>query len=133
LSVEHKFLVAGAVVLAFFAAVFGMGFVKQQFFPKSDRPEVIVEVTLPQGSSIETTKASVIKIENWLRPKPEAKIVSSYIGGGAPRFFLAYNPELPDPNFAKMIILTPDAKARDKLIFRLRQQVAAAPKAKTPR
>ena len=124
-SVEHKFLVAGAVALIFFAAVFGMGLVKQQFFPKSDRPEVIVEVTLPQGSSIETTKASVIKIENWLKPQPEAKIVSSYIGGGAPRFFLAYNPELPDPNFAKMIILTPDAKARDKLIFRLRQQVAA--------
>jgi multidrug efflux pump subunit AcrB len=124
-SVEHKFHVAGAVVLVFFAAVFGMGLVKQQFFPNSDRPEVIVEVTLPQGSSIETTKASVIKIENWLKPQPEAKITSSYIGGGAPRFFIAYNPELPDPNFAKMIVLTPDAKARDKLIFRLRQQVAA--------
>ena len=124
-SVEHKFHVAGAVVLVFFAAVLGMGLVKQQFFPNSDRPEVIVEVTLPQGSSIETTKASVIKIENWLKPQPEAKIISSYIGGGAPRFFVAYNPELPDPNFAKMIILTPDAKARDKLIFRLREQVAA--------
>ena len=131
-SVEHKFLVAGAVVLIFFAALFGMGLVKQQFFPNSDRPEVLVEVTLPQGSSIETTKASVIKIENWLKPQPEAKIISSYIGGGAPRFFVAYNPELPDPNFAKMIILTPDAKARDKLIFRLRKQVAAglAPEAR---
>ena len=102
-----------------------MGLVKQQFFPNSDRPEVLVEVTLPQGSSIETTRASVIEIENWLKPQPEAKIVSSYIGGGAPRFFFAYNPELPDPNFAKMIILTPDVKARDKLIFRLREQVAA--------
>ena len=131
-SVEHKFLVAGAVVLIFFAALFGMGLVKQQFFPNSDRPEVLVEVTLPQGSSIETTKASVIKIENWLKPQPEARIISSYIGGGAPRFFVAYNPELPDPNFAKMIILTPDAKARDKLILRLRKQVAAglAPEAR---
>jgi multidrug efflux pump subunit AcrB len=131
-SVEHKFVVAGAVVLIFVAAVFGMGLVKQQFFPNSDRPDVIVEVTLPQGSSIETTKASVIKIENWLKPQPEAKIVSSYIGGGAPRFFVAYNPELPDPNFAKMIVLTPNAKARDKLIFRLRGQVAAglAPEAR---
>ena len=93
-SVEHKFLVAGAVVLIFFAALFGVGLVKQQFFPNSDRPEVLVEVTLPQGSSIETTKASVIKIENWLKPQPEARIISSYIGGGAPRFFVAYNPEL---------------------------------------
>ena len=131
-SVEHKFLVAGAVVLIFFVALFGMGLVKQQFFPNSDRPEVLVEVTLPQGSSIETTKASVIKIENWLKPQPDARIISSYIGGGAPRFFIAYNPELPDSNFAKMIILTPDAKARDKLILRLRKQVAAglAPEAR---
>src|SRR5712672_3653663 len=84
-SVEHKFHVAGAVVLVFFVSVFGMGVVKQQFFPKSDRPEAIVEVTLPQGSSIETTQATVLKIENWLKQQPETKIVSSYIGGGAPR------------------------------------------------
>jgi len=131
-SVEHKFLVAGAVVLIFFAAVVGTGLVKQQFFPKSDRPEVIVEVTLPQGSSIQTTQATVVKIENWLKRQPETKIVSSYIGGGAPRFFIAYNPELPNPNFTKMIILTPNAKARDKLILRLREQVAAglAPEAR---
>jgi multidrug efflux pump subunit AcrB len=109
-----------------------MGFVKQQFFPSSDRPEVLVDVTLPQGSSIEATQAAVIKIEKWLKTQPEAKIVSSYVGGGAPRFFLAYNPELPDPNFAKMIILTPDSKERDKLILRLREQVAAglAPEAR---
>ena len=131
-SVEHKFLVAAAVVLIFFAAVFGMALVRQQFFPKSDRPEVIVEVTLPQGSSIQTTQATVVKIENWLKRQPETKIVSSYIGGGAPRFFIAYNPELPNPNFTKMIILTPNAKARDKLILRLREQVAAglAPEAR---
>src|SRR5712664_2436466 len=124
-SVQHKFLVAGVVASIFFISVFGMGFVKQQFFPSSDRPEVLVDVTMPQGSSIEVTRAAVIKIENWLKSQPEAKIVSSYIGGGAYRFWLAYNPELPDPNFAKMIILTPDAKQRDKLIVRLRQQAAA--------
>lgn len=131
-SVEHKFKVAGAVVLIFFGSFLGMGLVKQQFFPSSDRPEVLVDVTMPQGSSIEATQTAVIKVENWLSAQPEAKIVSSYIGGGAPRFWLAYNPELPDPNFAKMIILTPNAKERDKLILRLRQQVAAglAPEAR---
>jgi hypothetical protein len=77
----------------------------------------------------------VMKLETWLKAQPEAKIVSSYIGGGAPRFFLAYNPELPDPNFAKMIILTPNSKERDKLILRLRGQVAAslAPEARRDR
>lgn len=131
-SVEHKFLVAGAVVLVFFVAGFGMGFVKQQFFPTSDRPEVLVDVTLPQGTSIETTQATVTKIEKWLRAQPETKIVSSYIGGGAPRFWLAYNPDLPVPNFAKMMVLTPSPKDRDKLILRFRQQVAAglAPEAR---
>jgi multidrug efflux pump subunit AcrB len=119
-SVQHKFLVAGIVVSIFFLSVFGMGFVKQQFFPSSDRPEVLVDVTLPQGSSIEATQAAVMKIERWLKSQPEAKIVSSYIGGGAYRFWLAYHPELPDPNFEKMIILTDDAKQRDKLIVRLR-------------
>jgi multidrug efflux pump subunit AcrB len=131
-SVDHKFLIAGSVTLIFFAAAFGMGFVKQQFFPSSERPEVLVDVTLPQGSSIETTQATVIKVEKWLRAQPETKIVSSYIGGGAPRFWLAYNPDLPVPNFAKMIIMTPGAKERDELTLRLRQQVAAglAPEAR---
>src|SRR5258708_28258092 len=103
---------AGAVVLIFLGCFLGMGWVKQQFFPSSDRPEVLVDVTMPQGSSIEATQAAVIKVENWLRAQPEAEIVSSYIGGGATRFWLAYNPELPNPNFDKMMILTPNAKER---------------------
>ena len=131
-SVENKFMVAGAVVLIFFGSLLGMGLVKQQFFPSSDRPEVLVDITMPQGSSIEATQAAVIKVESWVRAQPEAKIVSSYVGGGAARFWLAYNPELPNPNFAKMMILTPNAKERDKLILRLRQQVASglAPEAR---
>ena len=123
-SVEHKLPVAGAVVLIFFASVFGMGFVKQQFFPSSDRPAVLVDAVLPQGATIEQTQATVVRIEKWVRAQPESKIVSSYIGDGAPRFWLAYNPELPNPNFAKMMILTPNAKDRDKLMVRLRQEVA---------
>jgi multidrug efflux pump subunit AcrB len=131
-SVEHKFLVAGAVVIIFFASFFGMSLVKQQFFPSSDRPEVLIDITLPQGSSIETTQTTVMKVETWLRAQPETKIVSSYIGGGAPRFWLAYNPDLPVPNFAKMIVLTPNPKQRDQLINRFRQQAAAgiAPEAR---
>jgi multidrug efflux pump subunit AcrB len=131
-SVEHKFLVAGAVVVVFLASGFGMSKVKQQFFPSSDRPEVLIDITLPQGSSIEATQTTVTKVETWLRAQPETKIVSSYIGGGAPRFWLAYNPDLPVPNFAKMIVLTPNPKERDQLILRFRQQAAAgiAPEAR---
>src|SRR5437899_6900381 len=102
----------------------GMAVVKKQFFPNSDRPELLVEVQLPLGTSIETTSSATRKIEHWLSEQPEAKIVTAYIGAGAPRFFFSYNPELPDPSFAKIVVLTPDAKARDRLKLRLRQAAA---------
>ncbi len=79
---------------------------------------------MPEGTSIETTDAATAKVEAWLREQPEAKIVTSYIGQGSPRFFISYNPELPDPAFAKIVILTPDAESRDRLKLRLRARVA---------
>jgi multidrug efflux pump subunit AcrB len=124
-AVNHKFFVAGAVIGAFFLAGAGMGLVKQQFFPTSDRPEVLVEVQMPEGTSIEATTKAARKVEDWLRQQPEAKIVTTYIGRGAPRFFIPYNPELPDPSFAKLIVLTPDAEAREQLKVRLRAHVGA--------
>lgn len=123
-AVNHRFFVAGAVIGAFLLAGAGMGLVKQQFFPASDRPEVLVEVQMPEGTSIEATTKAARKVEDWLRQQPEAEIVTAYIGRGAPRFFFSYNPELPDPSFAKLIVLTPDAGARERLKVRLRAQVA---------
>jgi multidrug efflux pump subunit AcrB len=123
-AVRHKVLTCAVVGVAFLLAGAGMGAVKQQFFPTSDRPEVLVEVRLPEGASIETTTAAVEKLEHWLLHQPEAKIVTSYIGQGAPRFFLAMSPELPDPAFAKIVVLTPDAEAREALKYRLREAVA---------
>jgi multidrug efflux pump subunit AcrB len=123
-AVDRKVLICTAVGLAFAASVVGLGGLKQQFFPTSDRPEVLVEVRLPEGSSIETTTAAVAKIERWLDGQPEAKIVTSYVGQGAPRFFLALSPELPDPAFAKIVVLTPDAGTRETLKQRLRQAIA---------
>jgi multidrug efflux pump subunit AcrB len=123
-AVDHKFRIAGLVVTAFLLAGLGMGFVKHQFFPSSDRPEVLVEVQMPEGTSIESTTAAAIKVERWVREQPEAKIVTTYVGQGAPRFFFSYNPELPDPAFAKLVVLTPDARARDRLKLRLRERIA---------
>ncbi|MDF0545625.1 efflux RND transporter permease subunit [Sphingobium sp. H39-3-25] len=123
-TIAHKKLVVLGTAAAFFVAIFGMGFIKQQFFPISDRPEVFVEVQMPEGSSIETTSAATAKVEAWLKRQPEAKIVTSYIGQGAPRFYLAIAPELPDPSFAKIVVLTSDAKAREILKRRVRQVAA---------
>ncbi|MEI9886100.1 MAG: efflux RND transporter permease subunit [Rhizomicrobium sp.] len=131
-AIAYKWRVAGAVAAAFLLAVLGMGLVKQQFFPVSERPEMITEIYLPEGSSIRATDAATRKVEQWLRAQPEAKVVTSYVGQGAPRFFLSLSPELPDPAFAKIITLTPDPKARDALKARLRARIAAglAPEAR---
>jgi multidrug efflux pump subunit AcrB len=124
LVIRRKWLVAGSVVAAFIIAVLGMGVVKQQFFPTSDRPEVLVEVQMPYGTSIEQTSAATAKVEAWLAKQPEARVVTAYVGQGAPRFFLAMSPELPDSSFAKIVVLTGNEEARETLKFRLRQVVA---------
>ncbi|MBJ3779716.1 efflux RND transporter permease subunit [Enterobacter asburiae] len=122
--IARKWRVAGSVVAIFILAVLGMGLVKKQFFPTSDRPEVLVEVQMPYGTSIEQTSAATAKIEAWLGQQPEAKIVTAYIGQGSPRFYLAMAPELPDPSFAKIVILTDSETSREALKLRLRDAVA---------
>lgn len=122
--IAKKWLVAGSVIAIFTVAVLGMGLVKKQFFPTSDRPEVLVEVQMPYGTSIEETSATTAKIEAWLQKQKEAKIVTSYIGQGSPRFYLAMAPELPDPSFAKIVVLTDSQEAREALKFRLREAAA---------
>lgn len=130
--IAGKWRVAGAVVAIFILATFGMGLVKKQFFPTSDRPEVLVEVQMPYGTSIEQTRAATAKIEAWLSQQPEANIVTAYIGQGSPRFYLAMAPELPDPSFAKIVILTDSETSREALKVRLREAVASglAPEAR---
>lgn len=130
--IARKWIVAGTVIAVFTVAVLGMGLVKKQFFPTSDRPEVLVEVQMPYGTSIEETSATTAKIEAWLRKQKEAKIVTSYIGQGSPRFYLAMAPELPEPSFAKIVVLTDSQEAREALKFRLREAAASglAPEAR---
>ncbi len=123
-AVKRNRTVTIATLAAFLVAGAGMALVKKQFFPTSDRPEVLVEVQMPKGSSIEQTSAATETVEAWLRKQPEAKVVTAYVGQGAPRFFMALSPELPDPSFAKIVVRTPDEEAREALKERLRQAVA---------
>ncbi|MBD9436577.1 efflux RND transporter permease subunit [Pseudoxanthomonas sp. PXM03] len=122
--IARKWLVAGTVVGLFALAVVGMGAVKKQFFPTSDRPEVLVEVQMPYGTSIQQTSAAAAKVEAWLAKQKEARIVTAYVGQGAPRFFLAMAPELPDPSFAKIVVLAGDDREREALKFKLREAIA---------
>ena len=130
--IARKWLVAILVIALFVGAILGMAVVKKQFFPISDRPEVMVEVQMPYGASITETERATTKVEAWLAQQDDARIVTSYIGQGAPRFFLAMSPELPDPSFAKIIIRTDNPEARESLKLRLREAIAAglAPEAR---
>ncbi len=122
--IARKWLVASSVVGLFILAILGMALVKKQFFPISDRPEVLVEVQMPYGTSINQTSAATAKLEAWLTNQKEARIVTAYVGQGAPRFYLAMGPELPDPSFAKLVIRTDSQEERDALKQRLRQAIA---------
>jgi len=122
--IARKWAVAGAVVGLLVAAVLGMGLVKKQFFPISDRPEVLVEVQMPYGTSITRTSEATAKVEAWLAGQKEAHIVTSYIGQGAPRFFFAMGPELPDPSFSKIVVRTDSQEEREALKHRLREAIA---------
>ncbi|MFJ1468254.1 efflux RND transporter permease subunit [Massilia orientalis] len=122
--IRRKWLVALIVIGTFGLAGAGMAVVKKQFFPTSDRPEVLVEVQLPFGTAIGQTSAAAAKVEAWLARQKEARTVTAYIGQGAPRFYLAMAPELPDPSFAKIVIRTDNEQEREALKLRLRAAVA---------
>jgi len=124
--VKHRLLVVVLTLGVFALAVMGMKMkVAKQFFPTSDRPELMVDINLPEGTSETVTNQLALQIEHYLKQQPEAHRLTSYIGRGAPRFFLALNPELPDPAFAKIIVVTPNAAARKKLKQRLNAYIAA--------
>ncbi|KPB91466.1 efflux RND transporter permease subunit [Pseudomonas syringae group genomosp. 3] len=122
--IAGKWLVAGSVIGLFVLAVLGMGLVNKQFFPVSDRPEVLVELQMPYGTSIAQTSAAAAKVESWLAEQAEAGIVTAYIGQGAPRFYMAMGPELPDPSFAKIVVRTDSQEQRETLKHRLRQAIS---------
>ncbi|OOG67715.1 ACR family transporter [Sinorhizobium sp. A49] len=105
-----------ATVAVFCLSVFGMGFVQQQFFPSSDRPEIIVDWSLPQNSSIEETNAQMAKFEKEkLTGNPDVLRWSTYVGEGAVRFVLSFDVQPPHPSFGQMIIVTKGLDVRDKV------------------
>ncbi len=121
---HRKTIVAGTLGLMALAIAGMAGPVEKQFFPGSDRTEVLVSVYLPQGSAIATTDTTTRKLEAILAKMPEVRTLSAYIGAGAPRFFISANPEQPDPAFAKIIAVTQDVAARDRVMATLEQHIA---------
>jgi multidrug efflux pump subunit AcrB len=105
-----------ALSLAVFAlGVFGFKFIEKQFFPDSSRPELMVEMWLPEGTSFTANEALVKKFETWVRRQPELESVTSYVGTGSPRFYLPLDQIFPQSNVSQLVVLPRDAHARDAL------------------
>ena len=108
------------ITLAIFAAsVFGMRFVEQQFFPTSDRTEVLVDVTERQNASITKTTADMDRLEASLAQDEDVLFWSSYVGRGAPRFVLSMDVPTAGPHMGQIVIQTPDLDARDRVKERI--------------
>lgn len=123
--IRYKISVVILTLMIFIIAVIAMvKVVEQQFFPSSDRPELMVDIYLPEGTSIKVTDALTKRVEAVINEFDEVKSLSAYIGQGSPRFFLALNPELPNPAFANIVIVTHDKEARESLQVKLREIVA---------
>ncbi|MCW6509472.1 efflux RND transporter permease subunit [Hyphomicrobiales bacterium BP6-180914] len=106
------------------AAIVGMTHVQQQFFPAADRPELLVDMTLPQNSSIFETKAQMDRFEANLASDPDISSWSSYVGEGAIRFYLPLDQQLANPFFGQMVVVAKSIEARGRVLTRL-QKIAA--------
>lgn len=103
-------------IVTFVASLGGMGFVQQQFFPSSDRVELIVDWYLPQNSSISETSRQMAQFEkDMLQGNADIDHWSSYVGQGAPRFVLSYDVQPADVAFGQTVMLTKDIEARNRL------------------
>jgi multidrug efflux pump len=117
---RNRWKVIGATVGIFVLSIaaFNVG-VQKQFFPAANRLELIVDVWLPQGASLQATEAETRRIERILASDPAAASFSSYIGNGAPRFILSLDVRLFSDNYSQIVILTKGLKEREELKRRL--------------
>jgi multidrug efflux pump len=113
--VDYRKTVIAATIFLFVLSVVGFGFVQQQFFPDSTRPELLVDLKLTEGASLNATEAQVKKLEAWLAKRPELENYVSYVGSGAPRFYLPLDQQLPQASFAEFVLLTKSLTEREKL------------------
>jgi multidrug efflux pump subunit AcrB len=123
--VEHRWLTIGATVLSFALGLVGMASVQQQFFPDSSRPEIMVDLWLPEGSSFEATEAVAKRFEARLLEEPGVESVTSWVGSGVPRFYLPLDQVFPQTNVTQAIVLPENLAVRESLRQRLPAMLAA--------
>lgn len=113
--IKRRFVVLAITGALFVAALAGFTLVPQQFFPNSDRPELLVDLRLPEGASFDATLKQAERLEKLLDKRPEIDHAVSFVGSGAPRFYLPLDQQLQLPNFAQFVITAKSVDAREQL------------------
>jgi len=122
--IEYRKTVLAATAASLVLGVLGMQLTEKQFFPSSNRVELMVDVWLPEGSSIRATGREAARIEKLLAGSEDVTSYVTYVGNGSPRFFLSLEQQLFRTNFAQTIVLTKDVAARERVVARLRKAIA---------
>ncbi|AEF24299.1 efflux RND transporter permease subunit [Pseudomonas fulva] len=123
LAMRHRWWTIGLTIALFAASLAGMTMVQSQFFPASDRPELLVDLNLPQNASINETRAQVDRLEATLQGDEDIARWSTYIGQGALRFYLPLDQQLQNPFYAQLVIVAKDIDARDRLVAKLNKRL----------
>jgi multidrug efflux pump subunit AcrB len=117
--VQHRWITIGLTIFTFVLGLAGMGRVQQQFFPDSSRPEVLVELWLPEGSTLQQSEELAKRFEARVMKEPGVDTVSTWIGSGVPRFYLPLDMVFPQSNVSQAIVLPADLAAREALRLKL--------------
>ncbi|MBB3411122.1 multidrug efflux pump subunit AcrB [Rhizobium sp. BK316] len=123
-AVRHRVIVVVLTLATFVASLWSFQFIPQNFFPQSSRPEILVDLWLPEGTSIKEVEVQAKALEAKMMDDPDKKFIATYIGEGAPRFFLPLDQQLSNPNYAQLLIMANDEPARERLITKLRTILA---------
>src|SRR6266403_5432353 len=121
--VNHRVKTVLATVGVFALSIVGFGHVQQQFFPLSERPELFLQLRLPEGTAFNVTEKSVEKAEKLLKDDKDIATYTAYVGQGSPRFWLGLNPQLPNEAFAEIVIVAKDVEARERIKARIEKAV----------